>query len=597
MMSLVTIGQITGIQIEAAIMIVWIIIILAIGLWARSRIKGSGEFMVGGRAIPVWMLGMWSAGAAVSAWAFFGLPGTIYASGPINHWALCLPMMAGFALTVLIMGRWMRVSARKYGLMTIPDFLGEVYSGKWIRVFAAIGIVIACVFYATAQFKAIGILFGSLFGLPYIAAAALGIAITVIYVFLGGFIAGAIINAFNVSMMIVASLIAIGLAYTWSSGYGNMVSVIINGVTLQPGTVLSNGTVLTQPYTSAPSPNFFDPNTALGGNYWFFWFSWAILIASFGLIGQPAIVQKLYGIKKPSTLWVWGLLGALIFGITCPAYCYLGEVTKYLAVMDPSIITAISKMGYGSDGVIAWLTTVKLAAESPYLGGLLIAGVLAAAWSTIDGFLMMGGAAVARDILNKCFKPNWTDKQLLFQLRLWMVIVGVIMVIETLFPADIITWLAAIGWAQFAATLAPALILAVLWKGITKHGGAAGVLAGLLTAFIMTVVWRLPKSALAPYGLGTVGFIQTFKLDAGAWGMIVGFVVIILVSLVTVKSGRGPLYYDIHKITPPAKAPVTPVPAKAAASAAKPQMVYDSYTKTWFEVDPASGKKTLVKKE
>src|SRR5512136_48113 len=180
MVNLVSIGQITGIQIEAIIMVVWIVIILAIGLWARTKIKGSGEFMVGGRTIPVWMLGMWSAGAAVSAWAFFGLPGTIYTSGAIFHWALCIPMAAGFCLTVLIMGRWMRVSAKKYGLMTIPDFLGEVYSGKLIRVFAAIGIVIGCVFYATAQFKAIGVLFSALFGLDYITAAALGIAVTII---------------------------------------------------------------------------------------------------------------------------------------------------------------------------------------------------------------------------------------------------------------------------------------------------------------------------------------------------------------------------------------------------------------------------------
>ncbi len=40
--------------------------------------------------------------------------------------------------------------------------------------------------------------------------------------------------------------------------------------------------------------------------------------------------------------------------------------------------------------------------------------------------------------------------------------------------------------------------------------------------------------------------MKAFYLDAGAWGFILGFITIIVVSLVT-KKQRGPLYYDIHK--------------------------------------------------
>jgi len=508
-----------GIIIEGIIIIIWILLIIGLGIYSKKYIKSSGEFMVGGRAIPVWMLGFWSAGAAVSAWAFFGLPGAIYASGPWQHWALCIPMMAGFPITVLFLGRWMRIAAKKYDLMTMPDFLGAVYGGRLIRIFAAIGIVIGCVFYATAQFKALGILLSTILGIPYVAGAAIGIAISAIYIIIGGFIAGAIINVLNVSMMIVASIIAVGLGYIWTGGYANMLATI----------AMASG-----------GASWANQDVAAAGAAWNLWISWAFFLSSFGLAGQPQIVQKLYGIKKPSTLWMWGLLGAIVFGITCPAYCYLGVVTKYLTVTGqaPNIVAV-----YGSpDYVIAWLTVYKLGAEAPVLGGLLIAGVIAAAWSTVDGFVMMGGAALARDIVNKCFRPNWTDKQLLRALRIGMIIVGILMVIETMFPAELITWLAAIGWAQFAATLTPALLLATIWKGITKWGGTAGVLVGLVVSAGLTLLYRIP--------MGTVRFLKMFYLDAGAWGMILGFITIVIVSLVT-KKERGPLYYDIHGIAPP----------------------------------------------
>ena len=507
-----------GVLIEGIVIVVWIALILSIGVYSRRFVKGTGEFMVGGRAIPVWMLGFWSAGASVSAWAFFGLPGAIYAAGPWQHWAICIPMMTGFPITVIFLGRWMRIAAKKYNLMTMPDFLGEVYGGRLIRIFAAIGIVIGSVFYATAQFKALGVLLSTILGIDYVSGAAIGIAISVVYIVLGGFIAGAIVNTLNVSMMIIASLIAVGLGYMWTGGFNNMFATII-----QSGLV-----------------SWANQDLAMGGRAWWLWVSWFLLISSFGLAGQPQIVQKLYGIKKPSTLWAWGLLGAIVFGITCPAYCYLGIVTRYLTVVGqaPNIVAV-----YGSpDYVIAWLTVYKLGAEAPILGGLLIAGVISAAWSTVDGFVMMGGAAIARDILNKCFRPNWTDKQLLKQLRIWMLIVGIIMVIETMFPAELITWLAAIGWAQFAATLTPALLLATTWKGITKWGGTAGVFVGMFVTAFLTLVYRIP--------MGTARFIATFYLDAGAWGMILGFITIIIVSLVT-KKERGPLYYEIHKVPPP----------------------------------------------
>ena len=520
------ISQMQPATVMAAIILVWIILLVAVGCAAKRAVTTAGDWLVGSYRIPVWMVSFWAAGAMVSAWAFFGLPGSIYAAGPFQHWTICMPMMSMFPIAVLLFGRDMRIYARKYGLMTLPDFIAASYGeSKALRWAASLGIIIGCLFYATAQFKALGVLLGTLFSVPYMVGATIGIVVCAIYIIVGGFMAGAIVNTLNAFMMIVASFAAVVLCYSITGGFTTMYTTILEKFPTYP----------------------VELGSGLGGMGWYFAFSWLFLV-TLGAMGQPHIITKIYGVKKPSSLWLWGLIAAIVAGITCPAYCYLGITMKYLTALGqaPDIMAVYRD----PDMTIAYFTVFKLGPTMPALAGLLIAGVMSAAWSTIDGFIMVGGAAISRDVLFKCHYPKWTDKQQLNGLRLASVLVGAIIILMTYFPPEIVMWLAAIGWSQFAAALAPAMCFAVTWKGITKWGGVASVVGGFITSTALTLLFRVPKSILAPWGMGTLGFFKTFYLDSGMWGMVVGTILLIVVSLAT-KKERGPVYYEHWKIPQP----------------------------------------------
>jgi cation/acetate symporter len=98
--------------------------------------------------------------------------------------------------------------------------------------------------------------------------------------------------------------------------------------------------------------------------------------------------------------------------------------------------------------------------------------------------------------------------------------------------ADIL-FLVSAAFSFAAAAFFPALVLGIFWKRATSAGAVAGIAAGLgITIYYMVVNH--------PWMRGLLGVTQPIDLwwgiqpiSAGVFGVPVGFLVIILVSLVT----------------------------------------------------------------
>jgi Na+/proline symporter len=115
------------------------------------------------------------------------------------------------------------------------------------------------------------------------------------------------------------------------------------------------------------------------------------------------------------------------------------------------------------------------------LPGLLIAAIFAAAMSTISAELSALSTATIIDFYRRFYRPNGTDRQILFASRVATGLWGI-------FASAIAVWAANLGsllevvnrfGSFFYGSILGVFMLAIGWKGATANGAFIGLLAGM----------------------------------------------------------------------------------------------------------------------
>jgi cation/acetate symporter len=215
------------------------------------------------------------------------------------------------------------------------------------------------------------------------------------------------------------------------------------------------------------------------------------------------------------------------------------------------------------------LSTPEIAGLPYVISGLVAAGGLAAALSTADGLLLAIANALSHDIYYKMIDPSAPTARRLIIARI--LLLGVAVTAATLAaskPADI---LAMVGWA-FSLAMAgnfPALVLGIWWKRTTTLGAICGIIAGFgLCVFYLVTTRYFPQAGVTYFGMSSlqnpatgaaivdvakvladpkwvadvpasaanplinrVGWFNLNNISCGLLGMPLGFLVMIVVSL------------------------------------------------------------------
>ena len=279
----------------------------------------------------------------------------------------------------------------------------------------------------------------------------------------------------------------------------------------------------------------------------------------FGTAALPHILMRYYttpSVQQARDSVFWSLFFIFLLYFTAPCLAVLAKYDVYTnlvgssfaalpawaaswATVDPTLlnITDVNRDGIvqlaeiviGGDLIV--LATPEIAGLPYVVSGLVAAGGLAAALSTADGLLLTISNALSHDLYYKMIDPSASTKFRVTLSKVLLVVVAIVAAFVTsLKPGDIL-FLVGAAFSLAASAFFPPLVLGVFWKRATKWGAIVGMTAGLgvciyymLRTYPFFTNMGVPKMDLW-FGLNPI--------SAGMFGLPIGLVTIIIVSLLT----------------------------------------------------------------
>ena len=434
----------------------------------------------------------------MSSWLLMGLPGVAYLSGLGEPFWTALGLAIGTYLNWLLVSRRLRRYSETVNAFTVPEFLSKRFHDKHniITALSAVMIVVFFVPYVASGFAACGKLFNTLFGVEYMTGVVLFAVIIVVYTLIGGYTTVAT-NDFIQSVVMTAALISITI-------FG-----VVNAGGL--GAVMDNAKSLAG-YFSLTAIHDAVGGTAVSYN--------PLLIISalawgIGYFGMPHVLvrfmsiedeEKLVVSRRVASIWVVIAMGIAIFiGIVGLAMVGAGTME---ALPDSERVIIVMTELLSQNGFLAAV-----------LGGVILAGILAATMSTADSQLLVAASGVSENIVRDFFGKKLTDKRSLTIARITIFVVSAIGLIIAKDPNSNVFGIVSFAWAGMGAAFAGVMLCALFWKRTTL----AGALAGMITGGVMAFVW---KYAVRPLG----GVLDIYELLPA---FILSCLAIVVVSLLT----------------------------------------------------------------
>ena len=174
-------------------MSLYICIVIGIGVYFAKRANQNSEnYYLGGRSLGPWVAAFSAEASDMSGWLLMGLPGVAYWCGIADAFWTAAGLALGTYINWLIVAKRLRRYSHVAGnSITIPDFFSNRFheKGKVILTIASAFILVFFCVYAASCFVTCGKLFSSIFGADYRLMMLCGVALVVIYTFLGGFLA------------------------------------------------------------------------------------------------------------------------------------------------------------------------------------------------------------------------------------------------------------------------------------------------------------------------------------------------------------------------------------------------------------------------
>ncbi|MCY1658018.1 sodium:solute symporter [Dietzia sp. SL131] len=469
------------------VVIVYFVLMFAIGAWANTKMKSAKEFLVAGQSLGFFVMAIASFSSIQSGWGMVGGTGQTYAWGFQALIAVGLFAPFGFAVAWFLLGSRLNWIGKKHSVYSVPDLIRIRFQDRTSHATMSVAVFIASVAYMTAQVTAIGVIISLLLGTSVSTSAWIGSLVVAAYTMAGGMLAAVWTDLIQGVLMVVMSVGLFFFAVQMAGGWVPMLDTI------------STTSAEMLAIEGVKSPTYI--------------FAFGLLIFV-GAVGQPQLLTKFLMLRDMTQL-KWG---AAVAGIAY-AVTTLFSVGIGLATRSMTITGDAPELENIDDTAIWFLDSVT----HPIVGGIALTGLLAAIMSSASSFITIGASSMMRD-LPAAFGVR-VVRELLWS-RIATLTLVVLSVLLTLFLSQVVFLLGALGWAAFAAAILGPVVMSIYWERATATAATVTV--------IFAIVGNLVISSLAAREVITV----PEYMQVGGISLLVSILLFYGISLVT--SNRHP---------------------------------------------------------
>ena len=459
---------------DTGIVLVYLAGILVIGTTFSRYVKTSGDFLLAGRALPFWAIGMSIVVSDIGATDFIAVAGGTYRYGLAQanfDWLGSMPALL-IAAFLIVPFYW------RSGVYTVPEFLGRRY-GSGVRSFLALAWGLILVLNLGIMIHATALLMRTVLGWDPQLSIWITTGIVGIYTISGGLAAVVMTDVLQLIIMFVGGAALVARALYEVGG----LAALRDGV-LNQGPAYADHFSLYLPHDTATP------------------FPWTGIVLGLGIVlsvayytGNQTIVQRALGARSEWDAKA-GVLLAGFLKLFIPLLVALPGLAAILIVPD------LANADEAVPSLIAQLLP-------PGLRGLMFAAFLAALMSSVDSNLNSAATLWSRDLLGR-LRRRWSRRDLgtaaepggrglappanqserssssvRRELRFGRILSAVLLLAAAFIAPEIEQRFSNIYNAiqtVFSLIQGPTLavlLLGILWRGANRYGGATGLVAGV----------------------------------------------------------------------------------------------------------------------
>ncbi len=428
-------------MIELAIVILYLILVIGIGLVSRRKHWGLDDFFVSGRRVSTFFITGSLLATIAGGSATIGMSGLGFSRGLTGSWWL----LAG-STGLFVLGLFLAKKVREFGLYTLPELVEKQYNSR-VAMASAILIVIAWIGVIAGQIIAAGKILSSL----GIGSTNLWMVIFtfifISYVIWGGQNAVIRTDIFQATIIYLGIFLGLGFTLWYVGGFAGL-----------------SHSLPADRFSFPLSSNFGFPDLA----------STLLLVGSTYVVG-PDIYSRLFCARDGRTA---------------------KKAVIYTAILLIPLALAITVMGMGASVMFPQISgekalpTLMMSLFPSWVGGLVLAALVSAVMSSADTTILSASTIITVDVLARK-KPSWDKKKVLTCTRIGVLILGSISLGLALMLQGVINALIFAYTVFTCGVILP--VLAGFFKNqlkVTSNAALAAIIGGGTTA-VISRIWSI----------------------------------------------------------------------------------------------------------